>query len=71
MGQGLSGSSKLIIAARGYSKEQSQIQADPIFGPYATAMNVSQREDLGADGIMANDNIPPLKNLRVSFPRYR
>jgi hypothetical protein len=34
MGQGLSGSSKLIIAARGYSKEQSQIQADPIFGPY-------------------------------------
>ena len=35
MGQGLSESSKLIIAARGYSKEQSQIQADPIFGPYA------------------------------------
>jgi len=32
MGQGLSGSSKLIIAARGYSKEQSQIQADPISG---------------------------------------
>jgi hypothetical protein len=38
MGQGLSGSSKLIIAARGYSKEQSQIQADPIFGPYEMFM---------------------------------
>ena len=24
---------------------------------YTTAMNVSQREGLGADGIMANDNI--------------
>jgi hypothetical protein len=33
MGQGLSGSSKPIIASN--SREQSRIQADPVFGPYA------------------------------------
>jgi hypothetical protein len=34
MGQGLSGSSKQIIASTGNSREQSRIQADPVFGPY-------------------------------------
>src|SRR5262244_3802901 len=34
MGQGLSGSSSPLSRAQSYSWEQSQIQADPVFGPY-------------------------------------
>jgi hypothetical protein len=58
MGQGLSGSSKLIIAARGYSKEQSQIQADPIFGPYGVG------KFLTLPACAMSGERPPANNLK-------
>jgi hypothetical protein len=74
MHQGLSGSSKLIIAARGHSKEQSQIQADPIFGPYGITWWAHRDDDQERGGralaLLKKKHIESVDHAELGHPEF-